>query len=61
MELGKDMTFCLGVNCPINTTCKRYKNKVERGEEVWYFTIIPYNNQKKECEMLIPVDIGENK
>lgn len=56
MELGKDMTFCSGYQCPLNTTCKRYKNKIDKGEDVYYFTHIPYDNNKKECEMLIPIN-----
>lgn len=50
------MTFCGGAYCSIKTTCKRYKEIVNFGEtNLYYFTHIPYDKEKKECEMLIPV------
>ena len=57
--MTSDITFCIGLDCPIKETCNRYRIQGKVGDDVYYFAsetsqfTTPYNKDKKECEFLI--------
>jgi hypothetical protein len=44
-----DITMCEGTECPLKESCYRYR---ATPNEYWqaYFTEVPYNREKQECE-----------
>ena len=44
-----DITMCAGTNCPLKEKCYRYLAKANEYHQS-YFTEIPYDKEKKECE-----------
>ena len=43
-----DITMCKGKECPIKDTCYRYTAKASDYQS--YFSEIPYDFKKKECD-----------
>lgn len=51
-----DITMCRGAMCPLKTTCYRHTARANPYRQA-YFKILPYNDEKEECEHYI--DISE--
>ena len=47
-----DITCCQGTNCPLKEKCYRFT--APRGRYQSYFTEVPYDLEKQECEHYWP-------
>lgn len=52
-----DICLCSGENCPLREGCRRYQDHLKDVKSEWmnyntYFTDVPYDKEKEDCDYL---------
>lgn len=50
-----DISKCEGNGCPLKEKCYRFTAPKNEEWQSWWFVIVPYNEELKECDMFYPI------